>query len=190
MTDFIFLILRGHSLQVLQTPVSMLVGFSFSLLFLFSLLISLPLGHLFQLFRPEFVKNHPIPLCSDAFSGFIQADPKVISPSFISLFPSSHFFCFRLSSYFPPLVPLPFLFSFFPSFPPLPNSLKQRKEYNEQVIAATSHLLSRVIPALVKSLERTTPPTKDGYTFLASRLCEEFHKVCFFLIFLIFFLVF
>ncbi|KYQ93681.1 Rab GTPase domain-containing protein [Tieghemostelium lacteum] len=32
-------------------------------------------GHLFQLFRPEFLKSHPKPLCSDAFSGFLRNDP-------------------------------------------------------------------------------------------------------------------
>ncbi|EGC40299.1 hypothetical protein DICPUDRAFT_146844 [Dictyostelium purpureum] len=32
-------------------------------------------GHLFQLFRPEFLKSHPKKLCSDAFSGFIKNDP-------------------------------------------------------------------------------------------------------------------
>eukprot|EP01133_Synstelium_polycarpum_P016333 gene16333-19429_t len=32
-------------------------------------------GHLFQLFRPEFLKNHPKPLCSDAYSGFVKNDP-------------------------------------------------------------------------------------------------------------------
>jgi len=31
-------------------------------------------GHLFQLFRPEFLKGHHKPLCSDAFSGFIKHD--------------------------------------------------------------------------------------------------------------------
>jgi len=32
-------------------------------------------GHLYQLFRPEFVKYHHVPLCSDAFSGFLRNDP-------------------------------------------------------------------------------------------------------------------
>ncbi|GAM26025.1 hypothetical protein SAMD00019534_092000 [Acytostelium subglobosum LB1] len=36
--------------------------------------LSVPGGHLFQLFRPEFLKNHPKPLCSDAFSGFLKHD--------------------------------------------------------------------------------------------------------------------
>ena len=31
--------------------------------------------HLYRLFRPEYVKAYETPLCSDAFSGFIQADP-------------------------------------------------------------------------------------------------------------------
>jgi len=30
------------------------------------------MAHLFRLLRPEFVKNYPRPLCSDAFSGFIR----------------------------------------------------------------------------------------------------------------------
>jgi hypothetical protein len=33
-------------------------------------------GHLYQLFRREFVANYPTPLCSDAYSGFIRWDPK------------------------------------------------------------------------------------------------------------------
>mmetsp|Transcript_45725 Transcript_45725/g.115084 ORF Transcript_45725/g.115084 Transcript_45725/m.115084 type:complete len:937 (+) Transcript_45725:35-2845(+) len=32
-------------------------------------------GHLYRLFRPEFVKAYPHPLCPDAYSGFILADP-------------------------------------------------------------------------------------------------------------------
>mmetsp|Transcript_850 Transcript_850/g.2694 ORF Transcript_850/g.2694 Transcript_850/m.2694 type:complete len:1584 (-) Transcript_850:61-4812(-) len=32
-------------------------------------------GHLFNMFRPEFVSKYRVPLCSDAFSGFIRADP-------------------------------------------------------------------------------------------------------------------
>merc|ERR1719197_1953431 len=31
----------------------------------------IPNAHLFQLLRPEFVKQYHTPLCSDAFSGFI-----------------------------------------------------------------------------------------------------------------------
>jgi len=36
---------------------------------------TIPASHLFQLFRPEFVKKYEEPLCSDAFSGFVLADP-------------------------------------------------------------------------------------------------------------------
>lgn len=32
------------------------------------------LGHLFRLFRPEFVRTYPHPLCSDGFSNFLAAD--------------------------------------------------------------------------------------------------------------------
>lgn len=34
-----------------------------------------PNGHLYQLFRREFVLSHKIPLCSDAYSGFVMGDP-------------------------------------------------------------------------------------------------------------------
>jgi tetratricopeptide (TPR) repeat protein len=33
---------------------------------------NVPMGHLFQLLRPEFVKDYKSPLCSDAFTGFIR----------------------------------------------------------------------------------------------------------------------
>jgi len=33
-------------------------------------------GHLFQMFRPEFVADYPTALCPDAYTGFIQHDPK------------------------------------------------------------------------------------------------------------------
>lgn len=33
-------------------------------------------GHLYQLFRREFVTTYPVPLCSDAYSGFIMWDKK------------------------------------------------------------------------------------------------------------------
>jgi Clustered mitochondria len=33
-------------------------------------------GHLYQLFRAEFLHKYPHPLCSDAFSGFIRHDPQ------------------------------------------------------------------------------------------------------------------
>ena len=33
-------------------------------------------GHLYQLFRREFVTLYPVPLCSDAYSGFIMWDKK------------------------------------------------------------------------------------------------------------------
>ena len=33
-------------------------------------------GHLYNLFRREFVKSYPKPLCSDGFSGFIRSDPE------------------------------------------------------------------------------------------------------------------
>jgi len=32
-------------------------------------------GHLYQVFRPEFVRRYEKPLCPDAFSGFVQLDP-------------------------------------------------------------------------------------------------------------------
>mmetsp|Transcript_7050 Transcript_7050/g.17843 ORF Transcript_7050/g.17843 Transcript_7050/m.17843 type:complete len:699 (+) Transcript_7050:175-2271(+) len=35
----------------------------------------MPRAHLYRLFRPEFVKKYPIPLCPDAYSGFVNADP-------------------------------------------------------------------------------------------------------------------
>jgi len=35
----------------------------------------IPCSHLFRLFRPEFIKRYPIPLCSDGFSGFIRGLP-------------------------------------------------------------------------------------------------------------------
>jgi hypothetical protein len=31
-----------------------------------------PLGHLYRLLRPEFVRRHPTPLCSDGFSAFVR----------------------------------------------------------------------------------------------------------------------
>ena len=34
-------------------------------------------AHLYQLLRPEFIKSYEEPLCSDAFSGFLMADPLV-----------------------------------------------------------------------------------------------------------------
>lgn len=34
-----------------------------------------PGGYLFQLFRPQFVAQYPIPLCSDAYSNFTQGTP-------------------------------------------------------------------------------------------------------------------
>jgi hypothetical protein len=34
-------------------------------------------GHLYYLFRREFVRKYPIPLCSDAFSGFVQKDKRM-----------------------------------------------------------------------------------------------------------------
>ena len=36
-------------------------------------------GHLFQLFRPEFVRRNPAPLCSDAFSRFVSGAPDAAS---------------------------------------------------------------------------------------------------------------
>ena len=36
-------------------------------------------GHLYRLFRREFVASYPKPLCSDAYSGFITHDPKMVS---------------------------------------------------------------------------------------------------------------
>tara|TARA_R110002050_G_scaffold263250_1_gene403711 strand:- start:1097 stop:2467 length:1371 start_codon:yes stop_codon:yes gene_type:complete len=33
-------------------------------------------SHLFMLFRPEFIKTYPRPLCPDAFTGFIRSDKK------------------------------------------------------------------------------------------------------------------
>ena len=53
----------------------------------------------------------------------------------------------------------------------------QRREYNQEVVSATKYLHDHVIPALVRSLERGTPPTKDDYTGLSTRISEEFHKV-------------
>eukprot|EP01103_Thecamoeba_quadrilineata_P017072 TRINITY_DN5918_c0_g1_i1.p1 TRINITY_DN5918_c0_g1~~TRINITY_DN5918_c0_g1_i1.p1 ORF type:complete len:585 (+),score=95.88 TRINITY_DN5918_c0_g1_i1:3-1757(+) len=35
-------------------------------------------AHLYRLLRPELVKTNRVPLCSDAFSGFIAAQPKVL----------------------------------------------------------------------------------------------------------------
>eukprot|EP01103_Thecamoeba_quadrilineata_P012142 TRINITY_DN3060_c0_g1_i2.p1 TRINITY_DN3060_c0_g1~~TRINITY_DN3060_c0_g1_i2.p1 ORF type:complete len:601 (+),score=88.67 TRINITY_DN3060_c0_g1_i2:86-1888(+) len=35
-------------------------------------------AHLYRLLRPEFVKTNDLPLCSDAFSGFIAAQPKMM----------------------------------------------------------------------------------------------------------------
>lgn len=32
-------------------------------------------GHLYQLFRPEFLQNYPAALCPDAYSGFVLCDP-------------------------------------------------------------------------------------------------------------------
>jgi hypothetical protein len=32
-------------------------------------------AHLYRLFRPEFVRQYPTPLCADGFSGFIANDP-------------------------------------------------------------------------------------------------------------------
>jgi hypothetical protein len=33
-------------------------------------------AHLYRLFRPEFVRHYPKPLCSDGFSGFVAHDPR------------------------------------------------------------------------------------------------------------------
>lgn len=38
--------------------------------------ISSKSSHLYRLLRPEFIKAYHEPLCSDAFSGFVMADPK------------------------------------------------------------------------------------------------------------------
>jgi hypothetical protein len=35
-------------------------------------------GHLYRLFRQEFVAKYPKRLCSDAYSGFIMHDPDMV----------------------------------------------------------------------------------------------------------------
>jgi hypothetical protein len=40
---------------------------------------SIRASHLYRLFRPEFIKSFAKPLCSDAFSGFVMADPNASS---------------------------------------------------------------------------------------------------------------
>ena len=52
-------------------------------------------GHLYQLFRREFVSSYPSPLCSDAYSGFVIHDPQMVAfdfaiPSFAAFI--SYFF--------------------------------------------------------------------------------------------------
>lgn len=37
------------------------------------------MSHLFNLFRPEFVKQYKKPLCSDGFSNFLEIDEKYLN---------------------------------------------------------------------------------------------------------------
>ena len=57
-------------------------------------------GHLYSLFRKEFVSSYQHPLCSDAYSSFIRVDPLQVCFFFESFLISFFFSFFFLISFF------------------------------------------------------------------------------------------
>jgi hypothetical protein len=85
-------------------------------------------GHLHRLMRPEFVGKYSKPLCSDAYSGFIMHDPKMVCICYLERKIGRGMICvFVIMS-----------------------------EHNSEVIGAPEHLMKVVIPEFGKLLTSTS----------------------------------